>query len=68
MDKAKVIESLNKAQAVDFINKLLKSKLKILVLFAAFPITAAANISDPRQFLMVKNLEALLDLKKADLN
>ncbi len=68
MDQAKVIEFLNQALVSDYLHKLFSTKLKKLVLFTVFPITHAANISDPRYFIMIDNPEALFDLKKADLN
>ncbi|MFA4966845.1 MAG: hypothetical protein WC624_01330 [Candidatus Margulisiibacteriota bacterium] len=68
MDQAKVIEFLNQTLLTDYISRLLNVKMTKLVLFPAFPITAAPNISEPKTFVMMKNPAKFIDFKKPDLN
>jgi len=68
MDQAKVIEMLNQTQMTEYIQKLMSAKFSRLVLFPAFPFTAAANVSDPHYFVMLDDLNKFLAFKKSDLN
>jgi hypothetical protein len=68
MDQAKVIEMLNQTQMTEYIKILMNAKFKKLVLFPVFPITAAANVSDPKYFVMLGDLTSFLVFKKPDLN
>lgn len=68
MDQAKVIEMLNQTQMTEYIQRLMNAKFSRLVLFSTFPITAAANISDPHYFVMLEDLNKFLAFKKSDLN
>ena len=68
MDQAKVIKMLNQTQMTEYIQRLMNAKFSKLVLFPVFPITAAANISEPRYFAMLGDLGNFLNFKKPDLN
>ncbi len=68
MDQAKVIEFLNQTLMTDYISRLLNVKMSKLVLYSVFPITAAANLSDARTFVLMNDPSKFVEFKKADLN
>ena len=68
MEQAKVIELLNQTLVTEYMQKLLNAKLNKLVLYPVFPITAAANLSSPQNFVMIEDLGKFLEIKKHDLN
>lgn len=68
MSNAKVLELIKKYEACDYMQKLADTKMEKLVLFSVFPKTYAPNISDPHYFVMIKNVEKLIDFKKVNLN
>jgi len=68
MDNTKVLEYLNQSASQGYIEGLVSAKVKKVTLFSSFPITGAANISDPKYFALIENLECLMHFKKQDLS
>jgi len=62
MDNAKIIETLEKYTIYCYFEKLVDTKVDRIVLFSIFPFTAAANLSDPRYFAMIKDLSKISSL------
>ena len=62
MDNAKVIEAIEKFTIFNYFEKLLEVKMRRITLFSIFPYTAAANLSDPRHFMIIENLDNLTTL------
>lgn len=62
MDNAKVIETLEKYTLFNYFEKLLGAKMHKVVLFSVFPYTAAANLSDPRHFIVIDDIAKLTSL------
>ena len=56
MDNAKVIEALEKQTMCNYFEKLVDAEMHRVVLFSVFPITAAANVSDPHPFVLVDDI------------
>ena len=68
MSNAKVIEMIKQCEMTDYMHKLADVKMEKLILFNTFPITHAPNLAAPRYFVLIKNIERLIDIKKPDLN
>lgn len=68
MKRAKVIELIKQCEMTDYLQKLADAKMEKLVLFTAFPLTYAPNISDPRYFVLIKDLSRLTETNKFGLN
>jgi len=67
-NNAKVLEYISHHLISDYVKKLIEVNMDKLVLFTSFPITGAANISDPQYFIKILNPEILKDLVSKDLN
>jgi len=62
MDNAKVIETLEKCTLQNYFVKLLNAKMYRLELFSVFPQTAAANLSDLHNLVIVEDLNCFVNL------
>ncbi|HVN67615.1 MAG TPA: hypothetical protein VMT55_04515 [Candidatus Sulfotelmatobacter sp.] len=62
MDNAKVIETLEKCTLQNYFVRLLNAKMHRLELFTVFPLTAAANLSDPRNLIIIDDPACFLNL------
>jgi len=62
MDNKKVIETLEKCTLQNYFGRLLNAKMRRLELFAVFPHTAAANLSDPRNLILIDDPACFLNL------
>jgi hypothetical protein len=62
MDNAKVIEKLEKQTLYNYFEKLIHAKMHKLVLFPVFPLTAAANLSEPHYVVLLEDLTKLIGL------
>ena len=56
------MEVLEKTSAHNYYDKIVHAKTKKITLFSIFPFTAAANLSDPREIVLVEDLAGLLGL------
>ncbi len=56
MDNAKLIEQINRVVIDQYVRRLLVLKVNRLQLFAPFPITGAADLSESRSLLMFEDL------------
>lgn len=65
---AKVAECINQHLMADYLQKLVNVQMSKVVLFPAFPITGAPNLSDPRYYVKINNIEVLSDLLKKAIN
>ena len=61
-DNAKVIEALEKQTMYNYFEKLVNAKIQKVTLFSIFPYTAAPNLSDPRHFVLVEDLDKIATL------
>ena len=52
----------------EYLQRLMNAKMRKLVLFTVFPITAAPNISDPKYFVMLNDLKEFISFKKTEQN
>lgn len=68
MDNAKVMEALEKVTVFSYFEKLLETRMHRIVLFSVFPYTAAANLSDPRAFVIIDDISKLVDLNGSSCN
>lgn len=68
IDNTKAIESIERVAILGYFEKLLEAKIHKVTLFSIFPITSAANLSDPHSFVMIDDLEKFtgLDRGRAD--
>lgn len=62
MDNAKVIEALEKFAIFNYFEQLINAKMHKVELFSIFPLTAAANLSDPHPYVLVDDLSKLIAL------
>ena len=68
MDQTKVLEYLSQHVMLQYLQKLSGTKFSKLVLFPAFPITSAANLSDPHYLARLDDLNSLTKLSPVELN
>ncbi|MBN3033210.1 MAG: hypothetical protein JW873_03865 [Candidatus Saganbacteria bacterium] len=61
-NNAKVIETAERSALFTYFEKLIEAKTVKLTLFPVFPYTAAANLSEPRSFFLIQNLDCLAAL------
>lgn len=64
MDNAKVIEALEKYALCNYFEKLISAKMFKIVLFSIFPHTAAANLSDPHEFVLIEDIGRFASLNR----
>lgn len=62
MDNAKVIKKIEKISFQKYLEKLIDAKMHKITLFASFPYTGAANLSDPQNFVMIDELKKIVGL------
>jgi hypothetical protein len=62
MDNVKVIEALEKFAIFNYFEQLLNAKMHRIDLFPVFPLTAAANLSEPHPLVLVDDLTRFLSL------
>lgn len=62
MDNAQVMETLEKYTLYNYFEKLVDAKMHKVVLFPVFPITAAANLSEPHHLMLIDNISCLASL------
>lgn len=62
MDNAKVMETLEKYTLFTYFEKLINVKLHKVVIFSIFPYTGAPNLSDPHYFVLVDDLDKMMQL------
>lgn len=65
---AKVIEYINHHLMADYLSKLTIVKMEKVVVFSAFPVTGAPNVSDPHYFVKIVNPEVVADLLLPNVN
>jgi hypothetical protein len=58
-DNAKVMEAIERCTLFNYFEKLTDAPTKKVVLFSVFPFTAAANLSDPRNFFLLEDIGRL---------
>ncbi|MFA6169988.1 MAG: hypothetical protein WCW67_00590 [Candidatus Margulisiibacteriota bacterium] len=68
MNNQKVMEVLEKTCTFNYYDKIVHAKTRKLTLFSIFPYTAAANLSDPRQFVLIEDLQGMLGLNTGKVN
>lgn len=61
-DNAKVIEAIERSTLFNYFEKLIDAKTRKVTLFSIFPYTAAANLSDPRNFFLLEDIGRLTTL------
>ncbi|MFA6431603.1 MAG: hypothetical protein WCV91_04415 [Candidatus Margulisiibacteriota bacterium] len=64
LDSTKAIESIERVAILSYFEKLLVAKIHKITLFSIFPITAAANLSDPHSFVMIDDLDKFIGLDR----
>ncbi len=62
MDNAQVMEALEKYTIYNYFEKLVDAKMHKVVLFPVFPITAAANLSEPHYIMLLDDISRLTSL------
>ncbi len=67
-DNAKVMEALEKQTMHNYFEKIINAKMHKVVLFSIFPHTAAANLSDPRYFVLIDELAKIASLNAGSFN
>ncbi|MBU0687480.1 MAG: hypothetical protein KKB81_06525 [Candidatus Margulisbacteria bacterium] len=55
-------KAIKQFAVANYVRHLIVAKIKKITLFTTFPYTGAANISDPKEILMVKEIPSLMDL------
>lgn len=68
MDQTKVLEYLTQHVMLEYLKRLSGAKFNQLVLYSAFPITSAANLSDPHYLAVLEDVRSLTTLASAELN
>lgn len=65
-DNAKVIETLEKQTLSNYLERLINTKMRKITLFSIFPYTAAANLSDPHNFVIIDDISCLAGLNSGN--
>lgn len=68
MDQTKVLEYLTQHVMLEYLKRLSGTKFSKLVLFPVFPITSAANLSDPHYLALLEDCGSLTKFVPAELN
>lgn len=68
MDNAKVIKTIEKYAFHKYLEELVKADLTKVTVFSIFSQTGAPNLSDPRHFLMVDDLNKIIGLNSGAYN
>jgi hypothetical protein len=68
MDQTKVLEYLTQHVMLEYLKRLSGAKISKLILYSAFPITSAANLSDPHYLAVLEDSRSLTALAPAELN
>ena len=66
LDNAKVMETLEKQTLYNYLERLINTKMRKITLFPIFPYTAAANISDPHNYVIIEDLSSLVKLNSGN--
>lgn len=67
-DTARAMEAIEKCAVFNYFEKLIDAPLDKITLFPVFPYTAAANLSDPKHFMMVEDLARIAALNCGNCN
>lgn len=62
MDNKKVIEVMEKVTLHKYLDKLIHARMSKATLFTIFSQTGAPNLSDPRHYIMINDLEKVASL------
>ncbi len=62
MNTQETLKKLEKATFKHYLEKLVQAKMRKLTLYTIFPITAAPNYSDAKNYVLVEDLKQIANL------
>ncbi len=62
MNTQETLKKLEKATLKNYLEKLVRTKMRKVTLYTIFPITAAPNYSDAKNYVLVEDLNKIANL------